>query len=170
MLFVPPSPTWPCKCRVAQRTRCCRSPPTSRGRRRTDQSVHFSGKQETTMSIPSTSSVNRHTVKPDCFLKIYCLCSRYVNYLWRMWCMCYTACLECLRTWNQINVSVCNRTGALVFVSFSVCTHWSLVLMVWSRCLVHHLHKLQSGKSPSFLAASHRETPPYGQSHSEFWE
>lgn len=31
--------------------------------------------------------------------------SCYCNYLWKMWSM-FKACLECVRTWNQINVNV----------------------------------------------------------------
>ena len=32
-------------------------------------------------------------------------------------------------------------------------------IVVCSRCLVHHPHEVQIGKSHSFLAAFHRETP-----------
>ena len=43
--------------------------------------------------------------------------------------------------------------------------------MVCSRCLRHRPPpELQSGKSPSFLAAFHGGTPPFGRPHSGFWE
>lgn len=59
-----PSPAWPCKCRVAQRTRgaVVVPLPPHRGRWRTDQSVHFSGKQETIMSI----TVNLICIQAHC--------------------------------------------------------------------------------------------------------
>ena len=43
-------------------------------------------------------------------------------------------------------------------------------IMVFSRCIVHHTHELQSGKFPSLLAKFHRGTSPFGRSHSDFWE
>ena len=42
--------------------------------------------------------------------------------------------------------------------------------MVCSRCLGHRPPpESQSGKSPSFIAAFHGGTPPFGRSHSGFW-
>ena len=57
--------------------------------------------------------------------------------------------------------------GAGLLASPRGCT---VRLMVCSRCIVEHLHELQSGKSPSFLATFQRGTPPFGHIHSGFWE